>query len=401
MKLRYKAVSIQGKTAIGVIDAKDITEAASYLRNKKMTPILIVPEHKGGLIHLIPFFGKTKSTDVVYFTRQLSSMLNSGLTLVQSLALLKDQVQNPAMSEIVSGTLADIEEGKSFSQAIERFPDVFSHVFVSSIKASEESGLLDKVLLRLADNLEKNEKLKSTIKGALLYPIIVIMGMIAVIIIMMVFVIPQISVLYADLGVELPLPTLIILGLSSFFINFWPLMIGMIFLGGFLFRRWHKTETGQLIIDEYILKLPIFGKLIRQSILTEFSRTLGLLIGSGTLVVDAIKQASEVTGNIIYRNAILNVAKRVEKGVPIGDSMSASILFPPILVQMSRIGEETGKVDESLLKVSEYFEHEVDQTVKTLTTAMEPFIMVMLGLGVGFLLFAVITPIYGIISKIA
>lgn len=398
MRLLYKAVTRDGKKVRGLIEAKDANEAASFLRSKELLPTHITQKTERGILSI--FTQKAKSSDLVFFTRQLSSMLASGLTLMQSLSILKDQVQNEAMIEIVSGIIIDIDEGKTFSAALAKYPKFFSQIYISLIKAGEASGLLDKVLLRLADNLEKQQKLKSTVKGALMYPSIVIAGIVAVMFIMMIFVIPQLNTLYKSLNIDLPLSTKIVVGISNFIIVFWPLVFGFFALLLFLFRRWRKTESGQLIFDDFVLKLPVFGKLIRQSILTEFARTFGLLVGTGTLVVEALNQTSDVAGNILYKNAIIGVSKRVEKGITIGDAMSVYSLFPPILVQTVRIGEQTGKLDESLMRVSEYFEREVEQSVKTLTTAMEPFIMIVLGLGVAFLVFSIITPIYSLVSSI-
>jgi type II secretory pathway component PulF len=399
MQYTYKATNAEGKIIQGLIDANDTSTAATYLRSRQMYPISIVPKKAGGFLSL-SFSGKVTTTDVVFFTRQLSSMLASGLTLMQALNILKTQVQKEKLFVMMDGIIRDIEDGKTFSQAIEKYPDIFSPIYISLIKTAESSGLLDKVLLRLADNLEKEQKLRGTIKSAMMYPAIVVTGMIIIVIIMMIFVIPQLSTLYENLGVPLPLPTLIIVGLSNFVTTFWPVVIGVIVLLVFAFKRWKKSEAGALIIDTMSLKLPIFGKLNNQMILTEFTRTLGLLVGSGTLVVDAFAQASGVTGNILYKNAIAGIARRIEKGVTIGDAMTAYPLFPQIIIQMVKIGEETGKLDESLLKVSEYFEREVDQTVKTLTTAMEPIIMIILGIGVAFLIISIITPIYSLTSAI-
>lgn len=398
MKLVYKAVTKDGKTIKGFLEAKDIKEAVVYLRGKELVLVDIKTEQSAYFTRFA-IFHKIGSSDIVFFTRQLSSMISAGLTIMQAMVILKDQVENDALKEVISGIITKIEEGKSFSLAITDYPKVFSPIYISLIKSAESSGLLDKVLLRLSENLEKQEKLKSTIKGALMYPAIVITGMVLVMTVMMIFVIPQLSTLYQNLNIPLPLPTQIIIGLSNFTITFWPLILGVIALLFIFYNRWRKTETGNLIIDDLMLRLPIFGKLIKEKILTEFTRTLGLLVGSGTLVVEAMKQSSNVVGNVLYKNAIDNVALGVEKGLTISDSMSASSLFPPILVQMARIGEETGKLDESLLNVSGYFEREVDQTVKTLTTAMEPFIMIVLGLGVAFLIISIITPIYNLTSS--
>lgn len=399
MKLRYKAATKEGRLSQGLLDAKDIDEAADYLRTKGLIPINIT-RIDNKFWTSIPFLKKIKSSDLVLFTRQLSSMLSSGLTLFRSLEILKDQIENEQMAEVVTTVINDVQEGKTLSQAIEKHPQVFSPIYVSIIRAGEQSGLLDKVLNRLADNLEKQAKLKSTVKGALMYPVIVIILMVVVMAIMMIFVIPQLTVLYTNLNVELPLPTKIVVALSNFMIAAWPLIIlvGVVTVVGF--RRWAKTPDGKLLIDTMLLKLPVFGKLITQTILAEFSRTFGLLVGTGTLVVEALNETADTTGNVLYKNAIVNVSKQVEKGVTVGDSMAYYTLFPPLLIQLVRIGEQTGKIDDTLVKASEYFEREVDQTVKTLTTAMEPFIMIVLGVGVAFLIISVITPIYSLISSI-
>lgn len=399
MQLRYKAASKEGKLVHGLLDAKDIQEAAEYLRTKELIPVNITKVDNKPWANL-PFFTKVKSTDLVLFTRQLSSMLSSGLTLMKALEILKDQMENANMAEVITTVINDVQEGKTFSQALAKHPKVFTPIYVSIIKAGETSGLLDKVLSRLADNLEKQAKLRSTVKGALMYPVIVIILMVLVMAIMMIFVIPQLTVLYTNLNVPLPLPTQIVVGLSNFMIAGWPFVIGGLIISVYGFRKWAATKKGEEILDKISLRLPVFGKLVTQTILAEFSRTFGLLVGTGTLVVESLVETADTTGNVIFSDAIKDISKQVEKGVTIGDAMSYYPLFPPLLIQLIRVGEQTGKIDETLGKASEYFEREVDQTVKTLTTAMEPFIMIILGIGVAFLIISVITPIYSLISSI-
>jgi type IV pilus assembly protein PilC len=399
MRLRYKAATKEGKVSQGLLDAKDVPEAAVYLRSKELVPIQI-ERIDNKIWTQLPFLNKVKQADLILFTRQLSSMLASGLTLIRSLDILKGQIQNQAMLEIVNSIINDVQEGKTLSGSIKKYPNVFSPIYISIIKAGEDSGLLDKVLSRLADNLEKQAKLKSTIRSALMYPVIVIILMLVVLVIMMIFVIPQLTLLYNNLNVPLPLPTQIMVAFSQIFATTWPIILVVGALGVYGLRKWMKTEDGELIFDNLLLKLPVFGKLIEQTILAEFSRTFGLLIGTGTLVVEALTETAETTGNVHFKNAIINISKQVEKGVSVGDAMAFYPLFPSLLIQLVRIGEQTGKIDETLVKASEYFEREVDQTVKTLTTAMEPFIMIILGIGVAFLIISVITPIYSLISNI-
>lgn len=399
MKLTYKATTEEGKVSQGLIEAKDPQEAAYFLRARKLIPIKIAQVEENTL-PLLSSFKKSSNTDLVLFTRQLSSMLTSGLTLMQALTILKEQMQNDVMKDVVTTIIQDVQEGKSFSAALERYPKVFTPIYVSLIKAAENSGFLDKVLLRLADNLEKDQKLRSTVRSALMYPIVIVTLMIIVMTIMMIFIVPQLTNLYKNLNIPLPVTTQVVVSISNFMGTFWPLVVGVVILAFFLYRRWVKTESGRLIRDNLVLHLPVFGVLNQKKILTEFSRTFGLLIGSGTLVVMSLTEAADISGNVMYKNAILDIAKRVEKGVSVGDAMGAYAIFPPILVQMVKIGEQTGKMDESLLKVSEYFEREVEQTVKTLTTAMEPFIMIVLGVSVAFLIISIVTPIYNLTSSI-
>ncbi|HWY79248.1 MAG TPA: type II secretion system F family protein [Candidatus Sulfotelmatobacter sp.] len=384
-----------------MIEAKNVKEAANYLRQHQFVPVQIIPEEKTGIIRYLPFLRRTKSSDVIFFTRQLASMISSGLTLVQALNILKNQTQSIAMKEIVEGIISDIEDGSKLSKAVEKYPHTFSFIYVALVKTAESSGLLDKVLTRLAEDLEKSDKLVRTIRGALMYPFIVVVMMILVMIVMMIFVIPQLTVLYGNLNLSLPLPTVIVIGISDFLTHYWYIAIAMAVGITFYLRSWYHKPEGKKTVDTYILKLPIFGNLLRDSMMAEFARTLSLLISSGSLVVDSLLKSGDVLGNMIYKDAIALVAKRVEKGISMGDAMEATPTFPPMIVEMVKIGEQTGKLDSSLMKASEYYEREVEEKVKVMTTLMEPIIMVMLALGVGFLIIAIITPIYNLISNIS
>lgn len=401
MRLRYKAIDPDGKVIRGSVESNDMSGAAAYLRQRGLTPININQEKKTDFMRKLPFAKKVSNKDLVLFTRQISSMLTSGLTLIKSLEIIKDQTPNATLREMLGGILLDLQEGTPFSDAIAKFPEVFPSIYVSLIKAGEASGLLDQIFLRLANNLERQQKLKNKVKSALTYPIVVITLMVVVMLLMLIFVIPQLSKLYSSLNVELPLMTRITLFLSELIGKIWPLIIIMVFLAYYGFERWKKSPKGKEIWDKFTLRLPIFGKIIKQTILAEFSRTFGLLVGTGTLVVDALNQSANVAGNYVYKTAIEDIANRVEKGVPLGEAMGYHSIFPSILIQLVKVGEETGKVDENLMKASEYFEEEVDQSVKSLTTAMEPLIMIILGVGVGFLVFSVISPIYNLLSSIS
>ena len=398
MRLYYKAAGPDSSILHGIIDAKDIKEAASYLRQKGYFPITITEDKTRNFTDILQKFQGRQGTDVIFFTRQMASMLTAGLTLVQALTVLKKQVQNPGLDDIVQGLIVSIEEGKSFSVALSRYPKTVSPRYISLIKAAESSGSLDRVMLRLSENLEKLQKIKTTIRSAMIYPIIVLLTMGFVMMILVFFVIPQLSDLYTSLELTLPLPTQIVVGFSNILFGSWYILLPAIVFGIYYFRRWHHTQSGKFVIDKILLRVPLFGKLIIGSTLAEFTQTFGMLIGTGALVVDSLQKSAEVIGNTHYKNAVMKVSLRVEKGITIGDAMGADTIFPPMLVEMIKIGEQTGKLDESLIRVSEYFERDVEQRVKTLTTAMEPIIMLVLAVGVGFLIISVITPIYNLIS---
>lgn len=400
MRLRYKAITQDGKTVRGVLESAETSEAATYLRERNLIPIQINPDNQKGFLKNLTGPKKVKSKDLVLFTRQLSSMLTSGLTLIKSLEILKDETANKTIRDTLGAVLLDLEEGTPFSDSISKYPEIFPQIYVSLVKAGESSGLLDKVFLRLADNLERQQKLKSTVKSALTYPAVIVILMIAVMGIMMIFVIPQLAKLYDSLNAPLPAITKITIGFSSALGKFWPLVIAVIALIGYAFSRWRKTPKGRESMDRNMLRVPVFGRIIKQSLLAEFARTFGLLVSTGTLIVDALNQSADVTGNHMYENAIKEIAKRVEKGIAVGEAMTYYPYFPTLLIQLVKVGEETGKIDENMLKASEYFEEEVNESVKTLTTVMEPLIMIVLGVSVGFLIFSVITPIYGVLSSI-
>jgi type IV pilus assembly protein PilC len=277
---------------------------------------------------------------------------------------------------------------------------VFSDVYIALVQAAEKGGLLDKILLRLANTLEKNEDLKKHIRSALFYPMIIVVGVIAVVAIMNIFVIPQLATLYQNLDLSLPLPTQIVLGISDITKRLYPLFIALGVGGYFLYKRFARTENGKKTIDKVKLKLPVFGEIIVLSILDNISRTISLLISAGAPVLETLHIAAGVSGNIWYEQALKTAAIQVEKGAPLSTAFENTGMFPVVLIQMAKVGESTGKLDESLEKVAEYFERDLDLKIKTLTTSIEPILIIVLGIAVAFLIISVITPIYSLISQI-
>jgi len=398
-KFEYKAKDKQGKTLKGIAEATDEKQAVNILREKGLLVITLKPKKESfGDTAKSTFFRKISLTDKVNFTRQLATMLVAGLRVTEALEVLENQ-SSPAMRKIVEEIRREIEGGRNLSSSLEKHPDVFDPVYIALVKAGESAGVLEKVLTRLADNLEKQKEFQGKIKSAMIYPAIIILGMVAVAGVMIIFVIPKMTVLYEEFQAQLPLPTRILLGISKFVTFFWWLIliiIGCLIVG---IRSLLKNPTFRKQYDQVLFKLPIFGNIRQKSILTEFTRTLGLLVGTGILIVDALRILKGSLGSLIYQEAIEHTAKEVEKGLPLASALAETGAFPFILPQMISVGEETGKLDEVLQRVSNYFQQESENAVKGLTTAMEPIIMIILGIGVAFLMISVIMPIYNLTSQ--
>lgn len=396
----YKAKDNNNQDIKGLVEAEGNIQAQRILRERGFFPYSI-KEKRENLIQDIykKLFKGVSLSDLAGFTRQLSTMINAGLPLTESLTILKNQEES-SMAPVASSALRDIEGGMALAESFGKFPKVFSSVYLALIRAGESAGVLDKILSRLADNLESQREFKAKVKGAMMYPVIIIIGMALVMMLMMIFVIPKLTSLYTEFDASLPKPTEILIAISNFFVKFWWLVIFLFFGGVYLFKIINSTKSGRRKIDEWKFKIPIFGKLQKQIIFAEFTRTLGLLISSGVSIMEALEISSKTADNIVVEEAIIEVNKQVEKGFPLANSISQDPVFPVVLSQMLTVGEETGKVDEVLMKVSHFFQSESEESLKGLTTAIEPLIMLLLGVGVGFLIIAIILPIYNLTSQI-
>lgn len=395
---RYVAKNQYGETIKGKVEARNIKQAAAELAIRKLLVIDVHPLTEDSLSSVKSILFGVKFTDVVNFTRQLSTMISAGLPLASALSILVQQ-SKAEMSRLVATILQDIEGGNTFTKALSKHPDVFSSIYVQLVNAGEVGGVLDDILGRLANNMEKTKEFRAKTRGAMIYPVIVIIAMIIVASVMMIFVIPKLSEMYDDFGAEMPLPTLILISISNFMVSFWWLIL-LIIAGGIVAgRQWLKTHAGRLAFDKFLLNLPIMGDLLKKITLTEFSRTLSLLLGAGISLLQALDIVTQGVDNLIYKEALQDVYKQVEKGVPVSKALGRYEDFPPILFQMMSVGEETGKLDEVLGKLATYFEQESEQAVKNLTAAIEPLIMIVLGIGVGAMVIAVILPIYNLTSQ--
>jgi len=387
------------KTQKGMVEAANEKQAAKILRQKGMIPIRISPLSQTFFKKLLlKFFQKISLVDVANFTRNIATMIAAGLPLTEALSLLRNQM-SPKMVPVIEDILTTIEAGSSFSEALARHPNVFSKVYIALVKAGESAGVLDEVMKRLADTLEKQKEFQAKVKGAMIYPAIIITGMGGVALIMMVFVVPKLTGLYKEFGAKLPLPTQILISASSFLAANLPILILLCFGGFYFLNLLQKTPVGRKKADRLRLRLPLFGNLQKQIVLAEISRTLSLLVGAGIQIVEALTIVADASTNVIFVEGIKKAAKRVEKGFPLSQALAENEDFPSIMSQLLSVGEETGKVDEVLGKISHFFETEADQTLKGLTTAIEPLIMILLGVGVGFLIIAIILPIYNLTSQ--
>lgn len=398
-RFNYKAKDKNGRLVTGEVEAANLDTAAKLVRGKGLYVISISAKIDSPFSLIKRFRERITSGDVTTFTRQLSTMINAGLPIIEGLLILRSQTKGP-MQKIIAQILADVEAGESLSGAIGKHPQIFTPTYIALIKSGEIGGVMDTVLARLAENMEKQEEFRGKVKGALIYPTVIVVGMVIVSFIMMIFVIPRLTSLYSDFNAKLPLPTQILIGISNFFIRFWPIVLVLVGGGFYILKLYGSTAAGRRKIDEWKFKIPVFGELQKQIILTELTRTLSLMVGAGVPILEALNITSGVVGNVVVSEALKDSAKQVEKGFPIAYSFGKHPeAFPFILSQMVAVGEETGKMDEVLTKISHIFEVESDEKVKGLTSAIEPVVMVLLGLGVGFLVIAVILPIYNLTSQ--
>lgn len=395
---KYLVKNKQGENVKGKVEAISKSQAVSTLMGRDLFVIDVSPlGQREGVLNALTS-NKVKFGDLVNFTRQLATMINAGLPLATSLSILEEQDKSE-MSKLTGNLLKDVEGGLSFSSALAKYKTNFSRIYVQLVRAGEVGGALDEVLNRLALTMEKEKDFKAKTKGAMVYPVIIIIAMVAVVVVMMVAVIPKLTAMYQDFDAELPATTKALMNISSFFVNSgWLLVIFAVAIF-FVLRAWKKTPRGEKAIDGFYLKIPIMGVLKQKTVLTDFTRTLSLLLGAGVSLLEALDIVSSAMDSATYRDQLKEVSGQVEKGITLSDAIARYENFPPILYQMIAVGEETGKMGEILSKISEYFEKESEYAIKNLTAAIEPIIMVVLGLGVGFIVVSIIMPIYSLTSQ--
>ena len=386
-----------GDIQSGEVDLPTKDDVLAYLHKQKMIPVSVREKSKDFNIS----FGTGVGTrDIVIFTRQFATMINSGLPLVQSLDILGEQTENPALRKTIQETLYDVESGHTLADAMGKHPKIFSELFVNMVAAGEAGGILDTILLRLATFLEKNDALVRKIKGAMVYPAVIFSVAGGAIVILLVFVIPTFQSMFESAGIPLPLPTRIVIGMSAFLQAYWwACGAGLVaFVVGI--RQFYATDTGQLLIDKLMLSLPILGDMQRKAAVARFTRTLGTLVSSGVSILEGLEITAKTAGNRVIHDAVMGSRASIAGGETIAGPLKESGVFPPMVVQMINVGEQTGGLDEMLTKIADFYDEEVDAAVETLLSAMEPIMIVVLGVVVGGMIVAMYLPIFDMINAV-
>lgn len=396
----YVAKDFRGEYHRGEVETVDEHHAAELIRRKKLIVISLKSHKVSGQKFWDQFLSRVSFDELVVMTRQLSTMVGAGLVLSEGLDILEEQQTNKKFKKVLGDISVEIKGGLDFATALEKHPDVFPSIYAKLVRAGQASGKLDTILIDLAENLEKEREFKSRVRGAMIYPIVVVTMMVGVMLIMMFFVMPKLLGLYKESGIELPLPTRIVIGISETVGRFWWATGAILIVSGTLLKRYLKSPDGRLVFDRLILKVPVLKRIINVVILTNFTRTFALLISSGLSILEAIKISADVTGNRVYKDGLETSYKGVERGLTFSSQLLALPVFPRIVGQMVKTGEETGKLDEIIFKLSDYFESEADHSLKNITTLIEPLVLVVLGVGVAFLVISVILPIYQLTTSI-
>jgi type IV pilus assembly protein PilC len=386
-----------GDIQTGELNLGTKDDVLAHLHRQKLIPVTVREKPKE-----ISFtFGTGVTTrDIVIFTRQFATMINSGLPLVQSLDILAEQTENPALRKTIGEVLYDVESGNTLADAMGKHPKIFTELFVNMVAAGEAGGILDTILLRLATFLEKNDALIRKIKGAMIYPAVIFSVAGAAIVILLIFVIPTFQQMFASAGIPLPLPTQIVIGMSAFLQAWWWAVGAGIVAAVVAVRQFYKTDGGQLLIDRMILAMPVLGDLQRKAAVARFTRTLGTLVSSGVSILEGLEITAKTAGNRVIHDAVMGSRASIAGGETIAGPLRESGVFPPMVVQMINVGEQTGGLDEMLSKIADFYDEEVDAAVDALLAVMEPIMIVVLGVIVGGMIVAMYLPIFDMINAV-
>ncbi|HEX8581907.1 MAG TPA: type II secretion system F family protein [Acidimicrobiales bacterium] len=399
----YKVRDRQGKLVEGQLEADSSALVVNRLRQMGYTPVAIDRRDTSTLqkeIHVPGLGNRVRLKDVAVFSRQFATMVNAGLTLLRALSILGEQTENTVLAGIVNEVRQEVERGSSLSQAMARHPKAFSRLYVAMVRAGETGGVLDAVLLQLAENLEKQVALRQKVRSAMTYPVAVFFLVVTILTAMLLFVVPMFQDLYADLGGTLPVPTRVLLGVSSVAKTFAVPIFVLEGVGIWALRRWLRTPAGRARWDALALRLPVFGKLVRKTALTRFARTLAVLLRSGVPILESLEITAETVNNAVVAKGVRDTQTAVKRGEAVAKPLAEHPVFPPMVTQMMAVGEETGALDDLLDKVGDFYDQEVEATVDSLTSLLEPVMIVVMGASVGAMVVALYLPMFNIINLI-
>jgi type IV pilus assembly protein PilC len=389
----YTARDQKGQMQQATIEAPSRDEVMKQLGKQRLQVIKVdegaAPKKRGGSI---------KMRDIVIFTRQFSTMINAGLPLVQALSILAEQSENPVLKDVTRQVVFDVESGNTLADAMRKHPKAFNELYVNMVSAGEAGGILDTILLRLAVFIEKNDALVRKVKGAMIYPGVIMSVAGVAISALLFFVIPTFQKMFAEAGVPLPGPTQLVIFLSETLQHYWWAMIIGAVVGFRIFVSWHKTPNGTMTVDKWLLRMPVLGDVVRKSAVSRFTRTLGTLISSGVSILEGLEITAKTSGNRVIHDAIMESRASIAGGDTISAPLKKSKVFPPMVISMINVGEQTGGLDEMLTKIADFYDDEVDAAVSGLMAMMEPMMIVFLGIIVGGMVVAMYLPIFDMVN---
>ncbi len=396
---QYTARTLKGDLVNDKVDLPSRDDVIAHLRKNRMVVVQVRAAPREFKLSF-KLGGGVKTRDIVVMTRQFATMINAGLPLVQALDILAQQTENKILADVTRQVVYDVESGHTLADALRKHPKAFSDLYVNMVAAGEAGGILDTILVRLAQFLEKNDAIVRKVKGAMVYPAVIISVAVIAISVLLIFVIPTFQNMFASVNLELPLPTRIVIGLSNLLKNYWWAIIAVIGVGVFGLTRYYKTAPGRLQIDRMLLRLPVLGDVLRKSAVSRFTRTLGTLISSGVSILDGLEITARTAGNMVIHNAVMESRASIAGGETIAQPLAKSKVFPPMVISMIAVGEQTGGMDEMLSKIADFYDDEVDAAVSTLLSLMEPIMIVVLGVVVGGMVVAMYLPIFDMVNAV-
>jgi type IV pilus assembly protein PilC len=392
----YTARSFSGDLRTATLEASSREDVVAQLRRQRLSVVKIDEASATKK----PRRGHIKMRDVVIFTRQFSTMINAGLPLVQALTILAEQSQNKVLADITRKVVFDVESGNTVADAMTKHPQAFSPLYVNMVAAGEAGGILDTILMRLATFMEKNDALVRKVKGAMIYPSVIMSVAGIAVTVLLIFVIPVFENLFSSAGLALPLPTRIVMGASRFLKGYWYIIIGIVVAAWFAYKRYAATSDGRLKIDRVLLQVPVLGDVLRKSAVSRFTRTLGTLVSSGVSILDGLEITARTAGNRVVQDAIMESRSSIAGGDTIAAPLKKSGVFPPMVISMISVGEQTGGLDEMLSKIADFYDDEVDAAVGNLLSLLEPLMIVFLGVVVGGMVVSMYLPIFDMINAV-